>query len=131
MDLDRRQRDDRLDDLELGDRADPRRHRASRSRCRRAPGVAEFPDVPTLQELGYRSLVTPGTACRARPGLPPEITSKLNRAVIEVLAKPDVRRRLLADAIVPEPMSPEQFAAFVATDIAKWGPIAKQLGMGH
>jgi tripartite-type tricarboxylate transporter receptor subunit TctC len=44
---------------------------------------------------------------------------------------PDVRQRLLADAIASEPMTAEQFAAFVAADIAKWGPIAKRLGLGH
>ena len=93
--------------------------------------VAEYPDVPSLQELGYRIVGDSWFGLSGPAGIAPEITNKLNRAVIEVLAKPEVRQRLLADAIVPDPMSPEQFAAFVAADIAKWGPIAKQLGMGH
>jgi tripartite-type tricarboxylate transporter receptor subunit TctC len=93
--------------------------------------VAEYPEIPTLQELGYRIVGDSWFGLSGPAGIAPEITNKLNRAVIEVLAKPDIRQRLLADAILPEPMSPEQFAAFVAADIAKWGPIAKQLGMGH
>lgn len=64
-------------------------------------------------------------------GVPPEITRKLNQAVIEVLDRPEVRQRLVADAIIPDPMTPEQFGAFVAAEIAKWGPIAKRLGMGQ
>jgi tripartite-type tricarboxylate transporter receptor subunit TctC len=93
--------------------------------------VAEFPDVPTLQELGYGIVGDSWWGLSGPAGIPPEITGKLNQAVIEVLDKPEVRQRLLNDAMVPEPMSSEQFAALVADEIAKWGPIAKQLGMGQ
>jgi tripartite-type tricarboxylate transporter receptor subunit TctC len=93
--------------------------------------VAEFPDVPTLQELGYGIVGDSWWGLSGPAGISPEITRKLNQAVIEVLDKPEVRQRLLADAIVPDPMSPEQFASFVGDEIAKWGPVAKQLGMGH
>jgi tripartite-type tricarboxylate transporter receptor subunit TctC len=93
--------------------------------------VAEFPDVPTLRELGYGIVGDSWWGLSGPTGIAPEITRKLNQAVIEVLDKPEVRQRLLADAIVPDPMTPEQFATFVADEIAKWGPIAKQLGMGQ
>jgi tripartite-type tricarboxylate transporter receptor subunit TctC len=93
--------------------------------------VAEFPDVPTLRELGYGIVGDSWWGLSGPAGIAPEITRKLNQAVIEVLDKPEVRQRLLADAIVPDPMTPEQFATFVADEIAKWGPIAKQLGMGQ
>jgi tripartite-type tricarboxylate transporter receptor subunit TctC len=92
--------------------------------------VAEFPDVPTLRELGYSIVGDSWWGLSGPAGLAPEVTRKLNRAVIEVLDQPDVRQRLLADAIVPEPMTPEQFAALVAAELAKWGPVVKQLGMG-
>jgi tripartite-type tricarboxylate transporter receptor subunit TctC len=93
--------------------------------------VAEFPDVPTLQGLGYGIVGDSWWGLSGPAGIPPEITRKLNQAVIEVLDKPEVRQRLFNDAIVPDPMKPEQFATFVGDEIAKWGPIAKQLGMGH
>jgi len=92
--------------------------------------VAEFPDVPTLRELGYSIVGDSWWGLSGPAGLAPEITRKLNRAVIEVLDQPEVRQRLLADAIVPEPMTPEQFSALVAAELAKWGPVVKQLGMG-
>jgi tripartite-type tricarboxylate transporter receptor subunit TctC len=93
--------------------------------------VAEFPDVPTLRELGYGIVGDSWWGLSGPAGIPPEITRKLNQAVIEVLDKPEVRQRLLTDAIVPDPMPPEQFASFVGDEIAKWGPVAKQLGMAH
>jgi tripartite-type tricarboxylate transporter receptor subunit TctC len=93
--------------------------------------VAEYPDVPTLRDLGYTIEGDSWFGLSGPAGIAPDITNKLNRAVVDVLAMPDVRQRLLADAIVPEPMTAEQFATFVAADIAKWGPIAKRMGLGH
>jgi tripartite-type tricarboxylate transporter receptor subunit TctC len=93
--------------------------------------VAEFPNVPTLHELGYSIIGDSWWGLSGPAGIPPEITRKLNQAVIETLDRPEVRQRLVADAIIPDPMTPEQFGAFVAAEIAKWGPIAKRLGMGQ
>lgn len=93
--------------------------------------VAEFPNVPTLHELGYSIIGDSWWGLSGPAGIPLEITRKLNQAVIEVLDRPEVRQRLVADAIIPDPMTPEQFGAFVAAEIAKWGPIAKRLGMGQ
>lgn len=93
--------------------------------------VAEFPNVPTLHELGYSIIGDSWWGLSGPAGIPPETTRKLNQAVIEVLDRPEVRQRLVADAIIPDPMTPEQFGAFVAAEIAKWGPIAKRLGMGQ
>ena len=93
--------------------------------------VAEFPNVPTLHELGYSIIGDSWWGLSGPAGVPPEITRKLNQAVIETVDRPEVRQRLVADAIIPDPMTPEQFGAFVAAEIAKWGPIAKRLGMGQ
>lgn len=93
--------------------------------------VAEFPNVPTLHELGYSIIGDSWWGLSGPAGIPPEITRKLNQAIIETLDRPEVRQRLVADAIIPDPMTSEQFGAFVAAEIAKWGPIAKRLGMGQ
>ncbi len=89
--------------------------------------VAEYPDVPTLAESGYPDLVANTWYALSGPaGVPGEIVTRLNRAVAEVLVLPDVKKRLDDDAIEREPMTPEQVAAFVAGEVAKWGPIAKK-----
>jgi len=89
--------------------------------------IAEYPDVPTLAESGYPDLVANTWYALSGPaGVPEEIVVKLNHAVAEVLAMPDVKKKLDDDAIEREPMSPEQVTKFFAGQIAKWGPIAKQ-----
>ena len=89
--------------------------------------VAEYPDVPTLAESGFPDLVANTWFALSGPaGVPDEIVVKLNHAVAEVLAMPDVRKKLDDDAIEREPMTPEQVTRFFASEIAKWGPIARQ-----
>jgi len=68
--------------------------------------VAEFPNVPTLHELGYSIIGDSWWGLSGPAGIPPEITRKLNQAVIETLDRPEVRQRLVADAIIPDPMTP-------------------------
>ncbi|HEY2136407.1 MAG TPA: tripartite tricarboxylate transporter substrate binding protein [Xanthobacteraceae bacterium] len=89
--------------------------------------VPEFPDVPTLAELGYPRLVaTTWYALSGPAGVPDEIVRKLNHAVSEVLALPDVKERFRQDAIEGEPMTPEEVTKFVGEEVARWGPIAKK-----
>jgi tripartite-type tricarboxylate transporter receptor subunit TctC len=89
--------------------------------------VAEYPNVPTLAESGYSELVANTWYALSGPaGVPDEIVQKLNRAVAEVLAMPDVKKRLDDDAIEREPMTSEQVTKFFAAEITKWGPIARQ-----
>lgn len=90
--------------------------------------LPDFPDVPTLKELGYPDLVAYTWYGLSGPAhLPEEITTRLNQAVVTLMALPEVRRRLSDDAIVTEPMSPQAFTAFMASEVAKWGPIAKRI----
>jgi tripartite-type tricarboxylate transporter receptor subunit TctC len=89
--------------------------------------VPDYPAVPTLAEQGYPDLVARTWFALSGPaGVPDEIVQKLNRAVGEVLDMPDVKQRLDQDAIEREPMTPAQVTAFVAGEVAKWGPIAKK-----
>src|SRR5689334_1320597 len=89
--------------------------------------VPEYPDVPTLAESGYPDLVANTWYALTGPaGVPEEIVTKLNHAVAEVLEMPDVKKRLDDDAIEREPMTPEQVSKFVASEVEKWGPIAKK-----
>src|SRR5215813_181336 len=89
--------------------------------------VAGYPDVPTLAELGYADLVANTWYALSGPaGVPGEIVVKLNHAVADVLALPDVNKRLDEDAIEREPMTPEQVTAFIGREVAKWGPVARK-----
>jgi tripartite-type tricarboxylate transporter receptor subunit TctC len=89
--------------------------------------VPEFPDVPTLAELGYPDLVANTWYALSGPaGVPDDIVRKLNRAVAQILELPDVRQRLDQDAVEREPMTPEELTAFVTREVAKWGPVARK-----
>jgi tripartite-type tricarboxylate transporter receptor subunit TctC len=90
--------------------------------------IAGFPDVPTLQEEGYDDLVALTWFALSGPaGLPDDVVAKLNHAVNTAWAMPELRRRLADDAIAAEPMSPAGVTAFVASEVQKWGPVARQV----
>jgi tripartite-type tricarboxylate transporter receptor subunit TctC len=88
------------------------------------------PDVPTTREAGYPSVeVTGWTAIMAPAGTPPEITRRLRDEVVKVLAMPDVREFLAAQGAEPVGSTPEQLAAFIKSETAKWGAAVKAAGL--
>jgi tripartite-type tricarboxylate transporter receptor subunit TctC len=89
--------------------------------------VAEFPDVPTLGEEGLDLVALTWFALSGPAGLPDDIVTKLNRAVNEAWALPEVKRRLAADAIATEAMTPQQVTSFVTDEVRKWGPLARRV----
>jgi tripartite-type tricarboxylate transporter receptor subunit TctC len=91
--------------------------------------VAEVPDLPTFKELGFPNIVTTTWYALSAPaGLPRDIVDKLNGAVLKIIDLPDVKKRYEKDAIEVTPMTPEAITAYMASEIEKWGPIAKKLG---
>jgi tripartite-type tricarboxylate transporter receptor subunit TctC len=90
--------------------------------------MPEFPDVPTLKELGYPDLaVTTWFGFAAPAGLPPTITLRMNQEIGSALDAAPVRDRLTAEGFELEKMSPDALTAFVRDGLAKWGPLAKSL----
>jgi tripartite-type tricarboxylate transporter receptor subunit TctC len=51
---------------------------------------------------------------------------QLNETLATVLKAPDLREKLAVEAIEPIVMSPEEFSAFIKTDIARWTKLAKE-----
>lgn len=90
--------------------------------------LSEFPDLPTFKELGYPTLVTLTWYALSGPaGLPPDIVQRLNSAVSRMLGLPNVRQKLDRDAIEARPMTPEEITKYIASEIEKWTPLAKQI----
>jgi tripartite-type tricarboxylate transporter receptor subunit TctC len=56
------------------------------------------------------------------------MTMRLNRAFVDALASADLRARLASLYAEPLPMSPDQFAAFVKAELAKYEPLVKASG---
>jgi tripartite-type tricarboxylate transporter receptor subunit TctC len=79
-----------------------------------------FPDVPTFDEQGLKDFEVSGWFGIAAPGATPRaIVTKLNAAVVAALNDPEVARRIRTVGMEPAPMTPEQFSAFVDSEIAK------------
>lgn len=90
--------------------------------------MPEFPDVPTMKVLGYPDLVaTTWFGFSAPAGVSKEIVSRLNAEIVNALGSPAIRQRLEAEGIETEKMSAEEFTGFVASEIAKWTPVARSM----
>ena len=88
------------------------------------------PDVPTMEELGLKDFeVGTWSALIAPRGVPPEVVRKVNAAVNAVLDDPDVRKRLLAEGSEIRLMTPEETAAFVKSENARWVKVVKDAGI--
>jgi tripartite-type tricarboxylate transporter receptor subunit TctC len=77
------------------------------------------PEYPTLDEeglKGYRE--TSWIGLMAPAGTPPAVTEKLNKAIVQVLHKPEYRKLLLDQGAEIVANSQQEFAAFLAQDIA-------------
>jgi tripartite-type tricarboxylate transporter receptor subunit TctC len=86
-----------------------------------------LPDVPTVHEAGvpgYEVMSWNGVAAPA--GTPKAVINRLNRAVTEALAMPDVKQRFQELAVDARPDTPEGFRKLVASEIVKWGKVIEQ-----
>jgi tripartite-type tricarboxylate transporter receptor subunit TctC len=90
----------------------------------------DFPDVPTLRELGYPDLVaTTWWALSGPAGLPPEIVAKINAAINKSLDLPQVRKQLEQEEVATKAMTPAEVTAFLESEVVKWGPVvARSIG---
>ena len=88
-----------------------------------------LPDLPTIAEAGvpgYDSYVWFGVVAPA--GTPPEIVARLNAALVKTAATPSFHDRLTEQGYDVASSTPEQMAASIRAEIAKWGKIVKASG---
>jgi len=87
-----------------------------------------FPDLPAIGEIvkGFESTAWFGVFGPAK--LPPEITARLNAAIVAALNEPKMREQLEKEGAAPAAGSSADFAAFVRDDVKHWAPIVKQSG---
>ena len=91
--------------------------------------AAMSPDVPTVVEAGYPKLVAENFLGISAPaGVPREVVDKVHKAMAEVVARPDVAKRLADLGVVPEAMTPAEFTRFVTDQVTEWAPSVKASG---
>lgn len=90
----------------------------------------DLPDVPTFEELGYKQLtVLSWVGLSAPKGTPPDVVSRLNQAMRDSLAKPEVLAKLEAVGLVPIVLTPDQFTQLVRSDTERWGQLTRSLNL--
>ena len=89
--------------------------------------IAALPDTPTVAEMGYPEFETSqwyGVMVRA--GTPREIVQRLNAEINKALASSAVTQRYASDNAVAEIGTPEQFAAVIAKEQARWRDVVRK-----
>lgn len=88
------------------------------------------PEVPTIAESGLPGFdVTTWYGLVAPAGVPDSIISKLSTEVAAVLARPDVRGRLVAAGTEPQSMTPQEFAGFIGGEQTRWRKLIADVGL--
>ena len=88
-----------------------------------------LPQVPTLAESGVKDVdVYSWQAAAAPKGLPADVKAKLHASMIAALNDPAVKPKLLELGFEIVGDTPEQFAAFLRAEIAKWAKVVKASG---
>jgi tripartite-type tricarboxylate transporter receptor subunit TctC len=92
--------------------------------------VSGLPEVPTLSEAGVPGYeVVQWNGILAPHGTPRAVVAKLNAEINRIVALPEVQRVLVAGGAEPEGGTPEDFAAFIKADIAKWMKVVRESRM--
>ena len=88
-----------------------------------------LPEVPTIAESGLPGFdISSWAGLMAPAGTPKSVVLMLNAATVKALASHDMRERLAGEGAEPVGNTPEQFAAFVKAELAKWAQAIKQAG---
>jgi len=92
--------------------------------------VAALPDVPTVTEGGFANFEERSWVGYFAPaGTPAAIVKKLNSEINQALGMTDVRTRLDALGLEPQPGTAAEFSTYVKTEVAKWARIVKTAGV--
>src|ERR1041385_9007261 len=89
-----------------------------------------LPDLPTLDEQGYRDVYADNWYALYAPAkTPAPVIARLNSAFTAALKDPDIAKRLLAAGAVPAPTTPEEMGVILKSELARWGKIIKNRGI--
>ncbi len=89
-----------------------------------------MPELPTVAESGYPGFETGfwfGLVAPAKT--PKEIIAAIHGATVAVLKRPEVNKRMQDIVFAPIGDQPEEFAAFIKSEIEKWGKIIRAMGL--
>ena len=91
-----------------------------------AKRLPSLPDIPTIAETGvpgYEAYSWVGIVAPAKT--PKAIVTRLNQEIVDILKQKDVAEKLNQQGALPVGDTPEQFAAYIKTEIDKWGAVVR------
>lgn len=89
-----------------------------------------FPETPTMAESGFPNVVVTGWWGLIAPaGTPQDIVNKASRDTTRHVQSPEQRDRLIGVGAEPAGTTPEQFAAFLKSEMTKWARVSKAAGI--
>ncbi|MDO8595512.1 MAG: tripartite tricarboxylate transporter substrate-binding protein, partial [Sulfuricaulis sp.] len=91
--------------------------------AQRIPSLPEFPTVAEAGVPGFESYAWGGMIGPAN--MPRDIVQRLNKEIVDTLKQKDVIDRMLSEGTVPTPSSPEEFTAYMKSELKKWGDVVK------
>jgi len=89
-----------------------------------------MPELPSFVEAGQPKFpIGPWFALVGPAGLPPEIVARMNKEMVAVLAKPNVREQMAQQGFIARSSSPEELAAYMKDQLAVWKTALKAAGI--
>jgi len=88
-----------------------------------------LPDLPTMKEAGFPLEASYWFGLVGPANLPPAIRAKLEKALADTLAMPDVRKRLGEMGAIVQPLNGQQFGDYIKAELTKWEAIVKKAGI--
>ena len=91
--------------------------------------AAAAPELPTVMEAGLPGYEAANWFGTVAPGkTPPAIVARLSQEIGRALHMADVRERLLTQGMEPVSNTPEQFSAYIRSEMTKWAKVVKASG---
>jgi tripartite-type tricarboxylate transporter receptor subunit TctC len=91
-----------------------------------AQRIPQLPDVPTVAESGYPGFEGVGWSGIVLPAATPrEIVERVSADIQKVLNDPQMRERMIDRGGIPDPRTPQGYAAFLRSEVDKWAQVAK------
>jgi len=86
----------------------------------------QFPDVPTMAELGYPDVeAVTWVGIYAPAGTPREIVAKLNSEIARIIREPDIKAKLDQQGLILAGGPPEELQALISSEIKRWTGVAR------
>jgi tripartite-type tricarboxylate transporter receptor subunit TctC len=92
--------------------------------------ASALPDVPTVAEAGLADFeVTTWYGVLAPAATPRTIINRLNAELVKAMHSPEMKDKLAATGTEPRTSTPEEFATYIKSEIAKWGDVIRKAGV--